>query len=146
MLQTIHSDTAAWHAMAAKGDGVPLRIGNDPAEMPGQEDDYQSYGVPWANASNTPFRMYKHWVHEGGIATPFIAHWPAAIPGGQQTLWADAKPPKLDKMGGTTFATKTAKVKAEVRQIADRVTVLKDGRHVATSRAPPPCWPTRNAR
>jgi arylsulfatase len=30
--------------------------------------------------SNTPFREYKHWVHEGGIATPLIAHWPAGIP------------------------------------------------------------------
>jgi arylsulfatase A-like enzyme len=38
-----------------------------------------SYGLPWANASNTPFRRYKHWVHEGGIATPFIAYWPAGI-------------------------------------------------------------------
>jgi arylsulfatase len=38
-----------------------------------------SYGLPWANASNTPFRLYKHWVHEGGIATPLIAHWPAGI-------------------------------------------------------------------
>ena len=32
--------------------------------------------MPWANASNTPFREYKHWVHEGGIATPLIVHWP----------------------------------------------------------------------
>jgi arylsulfatase len=30
--------------------------------------------------SNTPFREYKHWVHEGGISTPLIAHWPAGIP------------------------------------------------------------------
>ena len=47
--------------------------------MPGPETTYQSYGVPWANLSNTPFREYKHWVHEGGIATPLIAHWPDAI-------------------------------------------------------------------
>lgn len=46
----------------------------------GTPDSYCSYGLPWANASNTPFRLYKHWVHEGGIATPFIARWPAAIP------------------------------------------------------------------
>ena len=39
----------------------------------------QSYGLVWANASNTPFRRYKHWVHEGGIATPLIAHWPAVL-------------------------------------------------------------------
>lgn len=47
--------------------------------MPGPETTYQSYGVPWANLSNTPFREYKHWVHEGGIATPLIVHWPDRI-------------------------------------------------------------------
>lgn len=38
-----------------------------------------SYGQAWANASNTPFRLYKHWMHEGGISSPFIVHWPAGI-------------------------------------------------------------------
>ena len=47
--------------------------------MPGGEDTYQSYGTAWANLSNTPFRLYKHWIHEGGIATPFIVHWPRGI-------------------------------------------------------------------
>jgi arylsulfatase A-like enzyme len=47
--------------------------------MPGGEDTYQSYGTAWANLSNTPFRLYKHWVHEGGIATPLIVHWPRGI-------------------------------------------------------------------
>ncbi len=60
-------------------DRRPIRIGNDPSLMPGGEETYQSYGVPWANVSNTPFRLYKHWVHEGGIATPLIAHWPAGF-------------------------------------------------------------------
>jgi len=46
---------------------------------PGGVDSYMSYGLSWANASNTPFRRYKHWVHEGGIATPLIAYWPAVI-------------------------------------------------------------------
>ncbi len=46
---------------------------------PGGVDSYMSYGLSWANASNTPFRRYKHWVHEGGIATPFIASWPAVM-------------------------------------------------------------------
>ncbi|HVE39698.1 MAG TPA: arylsulfatase [Planctomycetota bacterium] len=45
----------------------------------GTVDSYESYGLPWANASNTPFRLYKHWVHEGGISTPLIASWPAVI-------------------------------------------------------------------
>jgi arylsulfatase len=38
-----------------------------------------SYGQGWANASNTPFRLFKVWVNEGGISTPLIAHWPAVI-------------------------------------------------------------------
>lgn len=59
--------------------GTPVQFGNDPAIMPGDEDTYASYGIPWANVSNTPFRLYKHWVHEGGIATPLIVHWPAGI-------------------------------------------------------------------
>jgi len=60
-------------------DGQAVQYGNDPGVMPGDETTYQSYGVPWANLSNTPFRMYKHWAHEGGIATPFIVHWPAGL-------------------------------------------------------------------
>ena len=28
---------------------------------------------------NTPFRRHKTWVHEGGICTPFIVHWPAGM-------------------------------------------------------------------
>src|SRR4029077_9919607 len=60
-------------------DGPPRPSGNAPAILPGGEDTFASYGVGWANASNTPFRRYKHWVHEGGIATPLIAHWAAGI-------------------------------------------------------------------
>ncbi len=59
--------------------GRDVEFGNNPEVIPGPEDTYQSCGVPWANVSNTPFRLYKHWVHEGGIATPFIVHWPAGI-------------------------------------------------------------------
>jgi len=38
-----------------------------------------SYDLPWANVSNAPFRLFKHWVHEGGISTPLIVHWPARV-------------------------------------------------------------------
>ena len=41
-----------------------------------------SAGEAWSNASNTPFRMHKRWVHEGGIATPLIVHWPNRIRSG----------------------------------------------------------------
>lgn len=67
------------HVPKQTRDGRPVRFGNNPRILPGKADDYQSYGLEWANASNTPFRLYKHWVHEGGISSPLIAHWPAAI-------------------------------------------------------------------
>ncbi|MDN3687426.1 sulfatase-like hydrolase/transferase [Cyclobacterium jeungdonense] len=38
-----------------------------------------SYSAEWANVSNTPFRLYKHYIHEGGISTPLIAFWPDGI-------------------------------------------------------------------
>jgi arylsulfatase len=58
-------------------DGRAMRVGNTPDIEPGPEDTYASYGQAWANLSNTPFRFYKRWVHEGGIAAPFVVHWPA---------------------------------------------------------------------
>jgi arylsulfatase A-like enzyme len=59
--------------------GQRVRLGNDPSIMPGPEDTYASYGLEWAGLSNTPFRRYKSFVHEGGIATPLIAWWPSRI-------------------------------------------------------------------
>ena len=58
-------------------DGRPVRSGV--GVMPGGDDTFMAYGRNWANVSNTPFREYKHYVHEGGISTPLIAHWPAKI-------------------------------------------------------------------
>lgn len=46
---------------------------------PGPVESYRSVDAPWANASNTPFRKYKVWDHEGGICTPLIAYWPRVI-------------------------------------------------------------------
>ena len=38
-----------------------------------------SQGQAWANVSNTPFRLYKKWTHEGGIATPLIVKWEGVV-------------------------------------------------------------------
>jgi arylsulfatase len=57
-------------------DGWPVLRGH---VMPGPADTYIGYGRNWANVSNTPFREYKHYVHEGGISTPLVVHWPAGI-------------------------------------------------------------------
>lgn len=56
------------------------RIYEGQADAPiGAPASFQSYDVPWANVSSTPFRLYKHFSHEGGIATPLIAYYPALI-------------------------------------------------------------------
>lgn len=60
--------------------GQPVHFGNTPDLRPGSPTTFQSYGPCWANASNSPFRNFKRWVHEGGISTPFIVHWPTRIP------------------------------------------------------------------
>lgn len=65
------SDNGACHEIVNRG--------KPDAEM-GSADSFLSYGVGWANAGNTPFRLYKHWTHEGGIAAPFVARWPGVIP------------------------------------------------------------------
>lgn len=67
------------HVPSYKKDGTPLKRGNDVTCFPGPENTYMSYCTEWANASNTPFRYYKHYIHEGGISTPLIAHWPEGI-------------------------------------------------------------------
>ena len=58
-------------------DGRQVTAGDWPNRPIGDDTTYGSYGVKWANVSNTPFRNHKSWVHEGGIAAPMIVHWPA---------------------------------------------------------------------
>ncbi len=53
--------------------------GNDPAQVPGPREFYSHVGPGWASASNTPFRRYKSYCHEGGVSTPLVVRWPAVI-------------------------------------------------------------------
>lgn len=55
--------------------------GHDPQASPGSADTHLCLGPGWSTVCNTPFRKHKTWVHEGGIATPLIAHWPNGISG-----------------------------------------------------------------
>jgi arylsulfatase A-like enzyme len=55
-----------------------LHTGDELRKM-GRPDTHHSYGSAWSNLGNTPLRLYKHFTHEGGVSTPFIAHWPKAI-------------------------------------------------------------------
>jgi arylsulfatase len=78
--ENVHPD---WYDVPSRTrDGRTVHVGNDPKFMPGPEEVYQSYGPAWANASNTPFRRFKHWTEEGGISTPFIVRWPKTIDSG----------------------------------------------------------------
>lgn len=55
-----------------------------PGATPGSPDSFDGYEYAWANVSNTPFQWFKHWVHEGGISTPFIAWYPDMIEAGRR--------------------------------------------------------------
>jgi arylsulfatase len=67
------SDNGASAEIMVRGDG------NDPAAAPGSAASFLCLGPGWSSAANTPFRRHKTWVHEGGISTPLIAHWPDGI-------------------------------------------------------------------
>ena len=60
-------------------DGRRVTCGNIPSLRPGPDTTFMSYDLPWANVSNAPFRLFKSWMQEGGISTPFIIHWPDKI-------------------------------------------------------------------
>lgn len=67
------SDNGASAEIMVRGDG------HDPQAVAGSGESYLCLGPGWSSAANTPFRRHKTWVHEGGIATPLIAHWPQGI-------------------------------------------------------------------
>ncbi|MGE0607822.1 MAG: arylsulfatase [Pirellulales bacterium] len=64
------SDNGASAEIMVRGDG------HDAAAAPGSAATFLCLGPGWSNAANTPFRRHKTWVHEGGISTPLIVHWP----------------------------------------------------------------------
>nr|WP_261342255.1 arylsulfatase [Aeoliella mucimassa] len=77
-------------------------------EKRNQQND-NSYGEAWANASCTPFRLYKHFAHEGGTSSPFFMHWPNGVK--QQADWYQSPAQLIDIMptlidvAGATYPT-----------------------------------------
>ncbi len=67
------SDNGASAEQIIRGDG------HDKSAPPGSAKSYLCLGPGWSTASNTPFRLHKHWNHEGGISSPLIVHWPNGI-------------------------------------------------------------------
>ncbi len=67
------SDNGASSEQLIRGDG------HDSSAPPGSAMTHLCLGPGWSSAANTPFRLHKSWVHEGGIASPWIMHWPAGV-------------------------------------------------------------------
>jgi arylsulfatase len=67
------SDNGASAEIMVRGEG------HDPQVPPGSRKSFLCLGPGWSSCANTPFRRHKTWVHEGGIATPWIVHWPRGV-------------------------------------------------------------------
>ena len=67
------SDNGASAEIMVRGEG------HDPLAPPGSRKSFLCLGPGWSSCANTPFRRHKTWVHEGGIATPWIVHWPRGV-------------------------------------------------------------------
>ena len=67
------SDNGASAEMMVRSDG------HNPAADYGTAATFLSIGPGWSTMANAPFRRHKTWVHEGGISTPLIVHWPGGI-------------------------------------------------------------------
>lgn len=67
------ADNGASAEQLIRGDG------HAPTAEPGSAGTFLGLGPGWSGVANAPFRKHKSWVHEGGIATPFIVHWPAGF-------------------------------------------------------------------
>ncbi len=98
------SDNGASAEIMVRGDG------HDPCAECGTGATFLSIGPGWSSLCNTPFRRHKTWVHEGGISTPLIVHWPRGIAAQGELRHApghviDLAPTILEATGGKRFET-----------------------------------------
>ncbi len=98
------SDNGASAELMVRGNG------HDPKAPAGSDPTYLCLGPGWSNAANTPFRRHKTWVHEGGISTSLIAHWPKGIAArgerrNDPSHLIDLVPTILDAVGGKRLET-----------------------------------------
>ncbi|MEQ1903242.1 MAG: arylsulfatase [Pirellulaceae bacterium] len=94
------SDNGASAEMMARGDG------HDVLAEPGSGDSYLCLGPGWSSVANAPFRRHKTWVHEGGISSPLVVHWPQGIAARGETRSSpshliDLVPTILEAVGGS---------------------------------------------
>ena len=98
------SDNGASAEMMVRGDG------HDANAVAGSGATFLSLGPGWSSLANTPFRRHKTWLHEGGISTPLIAHWPRGITARGELRHTpghliDLVPTVLELAGGRRFET-----------------------------------------
>jgi arylsulfatase len=96
------SDNGASAEIMVRGDG------HDPQAAPGSAATHLCLGPGFSSAANTPFRRHKTWVHEGGISTPLIVHWPNGVAGRGELRHdpahlIDVVPTVLELVGGKRF-------------------------------------------
>jgi arylsulfatase A-like enzyme len=97
------SDNGASAEQLIRGDG------HDPSAPPGSAATHLGLGAGWSSCANAPFRLHKAWVHEGGISSPLIVHWPAGIRDRNKLRhepchFVDLLPTLVDLAGGTAKA------------------------------------------
>jgi len=98
------SDNGASSEQLIRGDG------HDRSAPPGSARSFLGLGPGWSGCSNTPFRLHKSWVHEGGIASPMIVHWPNGMKDQNKLRhdpchFVDVAPTLIDLAGGTPSAS-----------------------------------------
>ena len=95
------SDNGASSEQLIRGDG------HDPTAPLGSARTHLGLGPGWSSCSNSPFRLHKSWVNEGGIASPLIVHWPNGIKDANKLRHdpchlIDVLPTLVDLAGGST--------------------------------------------
>ena len=101
------SDNGASAEQIIRGDG------HDKGAAPGSAKSYLCLGPGFSTAANTPFKLHKHWNHEGGISSPFVVHWPEGISAKGElrhgpSHFIDVVPTVLEVAGATRFKTEGA--------------------------------------
>ncbi len=126
---------AEWDPWGFDGRSGPNNVLHRGAELErmGGPGTYHSYGSGWANAGSTPWRLYKHYAHEGGIAAPLIVHWPAGM---KRAGAIDHQPAHLIDLMATCADVAGA---AYPKQVGDRDILPAEGRSLlpALRGAPP---------
>ena len=75
--------------LSDNGACAEFNSGGPRKDVDGKADTWESYRINWANLSSTPYREYKHFTNEGGIATPLIVHYPKGVSRKLNNKWVD---------------------------------------------------------